>query len=90
MLHVLDICHCGLFGSVDDNDYGANNAIEAADFSDKTEPFLQKYGGQDGSDDDGKRSERSDQNGVHKGVCSKVTYLPYYHKYHAGPPPSIF
>jgi hypothetical protein len=69
--------------------HGSDDAIEASNFADKTESFLQENGRQDGSNDDRQRSKRRDQNSIDKGIGDKVADLSDNHQRHPRPPVSI-
>lgn len=90
LLHVLDVGDGRLFGGIDDDDDGADDAVEAADLTHKTQAFLQENGRQDGAHDDGESAHGGDEDGVDEGVCDEVADLADNHERHSGPPPDIF
>ena len=68
---------------------GSNDAIEASNFADETESFLQENGRQDGGNDDRQRSKRRNQNSIDKGIGDKVADLSDNHQRHPRPPVSV-
>ena len=56
MLHLLYVRYSRLLRRIHNNDDGADDTIETADFAHKTEAFLKEDCREDGSDDDRERS----------------------------------
>ncbi|KAM5494631.1 hypothetical protein McanMca71_006308 [Microsporum canis] len=88
-LHVLDIGHRRLRGSVHGDDDGPDETVDAADFPHEAEALLEEDGGEDGGDDDGERAQGSDEDGIDKGVGDEVAELAQDHQGHASPPVDV-
>lgn len=89
VLHVLDIAHRTLLGSIQGNDHTANDTQEAAHPSHEAQPFLQDPPTEDGRDHDGESTQRRDEDGIDEHVGRKVANLTHNHQSHPKPPPEI-
>ena len=84
--HVLNGVDGTLLWSVEGDDGGADDAIEAADLAHEAQALLQEDGRKDCRHNDRQGAHWGDQHRVGEQVGRKIAYLADDHQRHAGPP----
>jgi hypothetical protein len=89
VFHFLYRSNGGLCRRIHHDDNGSNNAVEASNFANKAEPFLQKDRRQDGCNDHRQCSKRRNENSINESVGDEIADLSDYHECHACPPVGV-